>query len=384
MDGAFVALKGYKFQFDKTILEIFDKPDKTVSVEQIQDYGFDDYCVQVKYHNTDYTLPQQKAKQKKPILQLIDQFKTDKSKKYILYIFLKGVRPLKKELRSVDELEEIIGKKTKYNITDKSEFIKNFTIIFANDFECQYADLIQKIKNNYSKSIEEAEIYYSVISGYLLDIIIKNPPSNITKRITSKIEIDNLIQNGKKIIFKSAYVEILGKDKYFKHLNKLYFNKSLNTEPNERFFIIEIDKSISTHLLKEVVIELKNKWSRNKTRTIPNTDRFAPYIFFKGLPDYDLVILKKNLQIDGHIIKDGFDFFNAEFNLQSIKEKPTFENKIFFKLVNSKDHLDDLLINISATKEVYQFYYEEPLSFSIEAKQVKIQIQDINDIKNIL
>jgi len=65
MDGAYTALSGYKFQFDKTILEIFENPSKSIQIEQVQDYGYDDFVVQVKYHNTDYTLPQQKAKKEK-------------------------------------------------------------------------------------------------------------------------------------------------------------------------------------------------------------------------------------------------------------------------------------------------------------------------------
>ncbi|MBK6606337.1 MAG: hypothetical protein IPG24_12870 [Leptospiraceae bacterium] len=75
MDGAFIALKGYKFQFDKTILEIFSNPTKKIYIEQLQDYGLDNYLVQVKYHNTDYSATQQKQMIRKPLLQLIHQFK---------------------------------------------------------------------------------------------------------------------------------------------------------------------------------------------------------------------------------------------------------------------------------------------------------------------
>ena len=65
MDGAYIALRGYKFQFDRSILEMFNNPAKEIEIEQLQDYGYDDYLVQVKYHNTDYTPSQQKQKVKK-------------------------------------------------------------------------------------------------------------------------------------------------------------------------------------------------------------------------------------------------------------------------------------------------------------------------------
>ena len=82
MDGAYIALRGYKFQFDRTILEIFNNSTKTIEIEQLQDYGFDDYLVQVKYHNTEYTSAQQKQKIKKPLVQLFEQYLKNKTKKF--------------------------------------------------------------------------------------------------------------------------------------------------------------------------------------------------------------------------------------------------------------------------------------------------------------
>ena len=98
MDGAYIALRGYKFQFDRTILEIFNNTTKTIEIEQLQDYGYDDYLVQVKYHNTDYTAAQQKQQIKKPLVQLFEQFLKNRKKKFILFIYLKGIPPSKKTL----------------------------------------------------------------------------------------------------------------------------------------------------------------------------------------------------------------------------------------------------------------------------------------------
>ena len=384
MDGAFIALRGYKFQFDKTILEIFENPTKTIKIEQIQDYGFDDFIIQVKYHNTDFTGPQKKAKKKTPILQLLDECLKDDSKRFILYIYLKGVPPHKLQFNSVVELESIIGKKTKYKSETKENFIKKFTLIYASDFENQYKALIDRIKVNYSKTLEEAEIYYSIISSYLLDIVINNPPANKESRISSKSEIDKLINKGKKIIFKSAYIDELGRNKYHKYLRKLYFHTSLNSEPLERFFIIEIQKSANIQLVKEIVLFVKSKWSKNNTNRIPDSDRFAPYLYFYGISEKELAQLKKELHEEEFIIKDGFDFMDADFSLKSIQEKPTFANKIFFRIINKQWHLEELLKTKIKTKEVYQFFSTSPLNINTEIKHVKIEIQELSDIKNII
>ena len=383
MDGAYIALRGYKFQFDRTILEIFNNSTKTIEIEQLQDYGFDDYLVQVKYHNTDYTPAQQKQKIKKPLVQLFEQYLKNKTKNFILFIYLKGISPTKKTL-SVAELDAILGKIKKFTATDKADFIRRFTLIYAEDFENQYKTVIQKIKAAYSKTEEEAEIYYSVISSHLLEIVTNNPPSVNSKRKTSKSEIDTIISNGKKLIFKSAYIEIVAKEKQLKQLNKLFFKTSLNTEPHERIFIIEVTPTVEIKILKELVLLLKTKWSKNKTRTIPDTDRFVPLVYFKGIQESVLVDLKTDLQKDGYVINDGYDFMNANFNVNSLNIRPTFTNKLFFKFINKQQDLEELLKNLDRTGEVYQFFINSPVPILFTGKHIEIEIKEIEDIKSII
>lgn len=383
MDGAYIALRGYKFQFDRTILEIFNNSTKTIEIEQLQDYGYDDYLVQVKYHNTNYTAPQQKQKIKKPLVQLFDQYLKNKTNKFILFIYLKGISPIKKTL-TVTELDAILGRIKRFSAKERADFITRFTLIYADDFENQYREVIQKIKVAYSKTNEEAEIYYSIISSHLLEIVTNNPPSVNSKRKTSKTEIDKIISNGKKLIFKSAYIEIVAKEKQLKQLNKLFFKTSLNTEPHERIFIIEVTPTVEIKLLKELVLLLKTKWSKNKTKTIPDTDRFVPLIYFKGIQESVLVELKTDLQKDGYVINDGYDFMNANFNINSLNIRPTFTNKLFFKFINKQQDLEVLLKNLVRTGEVYQFFINSPVPILFTGKHIEIEIEEIEDIKNII
>jgi hypothetical protein len=354
-----------------------------IEIEQLQDYGYDDYLVQVKYHNTNYTAPQQKQKIKKPLVQLFDQYLKNKTKKFILFIYLKGITPTKKTL-TVTDLDAILGKIKRFSVIEKVDFISRFTLIYADDFENQYKEVIQKIKVAYSKTNEEAEIYYSIISSHLLEIVTNNPPSVNSKRETSKNEIDKIISNGKKLIFKSAYIEIVAKEKQLKQLNKLFFKTSLNTEPQERIFIIEVTSTVEIKLLKELVLLVKTKWSKNKTKTIPDTDRFVPLIYFKGIKESDLVMLKTDLQKDGYMINDGYDFMNADFNINSLNIRPTFTNKLFFKFINKQQDLEELLKNLVKTGEVYQFFINSPASILFTGKHIEIQIKEIEDIKNII
>ena len=75
MDGAYIALRGYKFQFDRTFLDVFNIPTTQIEIEQLQDYWYDDYLFLGKYHNTDYPPAEPNQRIKKPYVQSIVQFR---------------------------------------------------------------------------------------------------------------------------------------------------------------------------------------------------------------------------------------------------------------------------------------------------------------------
>ncbi len=84
--------------------------------------------------------------------------------------------------------------------------------------------------------------------------------------------------------------------------------------------------------------------------------------------------------------KDGFDFNGSSFNPKSITEKATGHNGIKIKIINDLNDVESIFNEISKTKEVYHFYYDTPY-FSISnpsIKHLQIQIEEINDIKNII
>jgi hypothetical protein len=315
---------------------------------------------------------------------LLGEFESDRSKQYLLYIYFKGVVPATTKLTK-SELDTILGVNAlDFSTALKNAFIKNFTIVFAGDFKVQYDQLIDTIQKTYRKGKEEAELYYLIISSHLLGIILNNPPAQRNKRVSSKAQLDDLISKNKKLIFKSAYSENLGIEKYHKLLRKQYFNSTLNTSPFERFFIIESKLPQSIVLLKELILSIKTKWSKNRTKTIPDSDRFAPYIYFNGILPDELLKLKKDLYGEGYKIKDGIDFLGADFNVESIIERPTYHNQVFFKLVTEQSHLEEILSKLTRTREIYQFYQTKAIDVTGDVKHIKVEIQDLNEIINII
>jgi hypothetical protein len=45
-DGGYYAIKGFTFQFDKSLLVVLENQESDVEIEQIQDIGVDNYYIQ--------------------------------------------------------------------------------------------------------------------------------------------------------------------------------------------------------------------------------------------------------------------------------------------------------------------------------------------------
>jgi len=142
-NGAYYAIKGFLYQFDKTLIEILQNQDKTIGIEKRQDIDIQNYVIQVKHKETQNYLP---SKIKKAVIQLLELFKKDKTQKFCLYCFFKDKSPSIHKF-DLTELDNVLGdKKEDYISYLKEEFISSFEISFSNNFEEQFEILIDLIK----------------------------------------------------------------------------------------------------------------------------------------------------------------------------------------------------------------------------------------------
>ena len=377
-DGGYYAIKGFEFQIDKTILEIFNAEDNVpVCLEQIQDINADGYVIQVKYKETQNYIP---SKIKEPIIKLINEYQIDSSKIYYLYCYFKGVHEDTKTL-TIEELDSVLGnKKDDFNDRTKRGFVLNFKLQFSKSFQEQFEQAIKRIQILACCSdFDEALIHYGCITDYLRKIVIKN--TNVADRICTKQELLQVISANRKILFDSAYRIYKGSEQFFSFIKKQHF-AFRNIDNWERFFIIELQGSENISTIKSVVLNIKDKFYKKQTRGIKSG---APYIFLKGILSDKLKRLKKELIFDGNIIKDGFDFKDADFNEAAIIEKSTSENRISIKFLNTEDILRQIIAcQLDSTKKLYQFYLSKPLEIEIDIDTVNIKLENVLEIEKII
>lgn len=381
-DGGYYALKGYLYQFNKTIKKILESEDenKDIGFEREQDIDDEDSIIQIKYKEESKFY---NSSIKKPIIQLIKHYQSDSKKSFFLYCYFKNKNE-SSERKSIDinQLNEILGEDScKFEDKIKTDFVSKFTLIFSDDFNSSFEAIIKKVKKVFNCKNDEEFFYHAVILNHLLYKVVNNKPQNIRNRQSSLYELRKIVKDTRNAIFFSAHRQIIGDDKYFSMVKKQYLSHQ-NIPDWERFFIIEVKKDESITDLKECVLKIRKKFYVKSSKTIRSG---APYIFFNGIKSKTLATLKTELLSEQYVLKDGFDFQGARFNKSTIQEESSCANKISIKFLNKESYLSKIISNdFGKAKEIYQFFTNRPLTIDLDLKNYKIQINNIKDISTIL
>jgi hypothetical protein len=396
-------IKGYFYQFDLSILKLLELKDENhkITVEGIEDIDIDnakiETAVQCKYHSkTEYN----HSVIAKPIRLMLNHFREvlngkEKKVKYNYYGHFKSGQSKLTLPITLDFLKDNLLTYTKdkikykhYNelkLTDKDllDFINQLEInINAKSYEDQLLQIHNLLKNQTEFSSDDFEVenyFYNNALKLISYLAIKEKKTDRT--ISKKKFLQDI--NSKKILFHKWFLEYKGKKKLLADLRKEFFT-IYNISPFERFFLFEVKPNYTKSDLKSVIHLISKKWSDIKSGKNPDT--FCPYIYINGLKKSDLVTLKTELYTEGNKFNDGFAFNGSPFNTKSIKEKATFHNQITFKIINELSFIELLLSEILKTKEVYQFFYKKPFFTTVitSVNVVNIQIEELNDIKNII
>ncbi len=314
-DGAYYAIKGFIYQFDKTILEILNQADEEafVKIEQEQDLEYENYVVQVKYYETKYKPAQQKQKIKDATIKLLKEFSGKQEDKYCLYVFFEGKNNEIKTYSTVADFDKLLGKEANlYAPILKEKFITHFTIIYAVDFKEQFLSIKTKIRQEFNCK-EEAIIYHALIRDYLFKLIIDNASINSDKRVCCKQDVKELINEAKSKIIYSAYKEILGETKYFNFIKKQFLK--IDFTYNNYLFIGENITETNSYSFAQLMKYLAEKYFDKKN------SKALPFNIIIDKSEKELIEIKKQLIRYNVKFNDGYEGY-GEFSEQIFNEIP--------------------------------------------------------------
>jgi hypothetical protein len=397
-------ITGYFYQFDKSILELLKQDDDNASIciEGIEDIDVvsanETSAIQCKYYaKTEYN----HSVIKKPIILMLRHFAKKKNIdiKYHLYGHYKSghekltnltVESLKTNFLTYSKTDKN-DQDEKVNIThlvheelnlsneDLNLFLKLLTVdIHAPSFEDQYQEIINSIKINLCVSEVEAELYhYNSALKLVKNLSIKQTRE---ERTTTKIDFINKIKT-KDEIFDSWFIRRKGRDKYIQNVKRQHLSNGLNMEAFDRFFLVDCCGSDSLSDIKDLIFVLAKKWSKISPR---QNSPFCPSIYVHNSSLENVVNLKNIMFTEGMFFLDAYPFKDSNMYSNHFYTKPTNENGIKFRFVDSLEDLTYLINEASKTVEIYQFYKENVFFEHDKFKHVKIKIEEIGYIKDLI
>lgn len=398
-------IRGYFYQFDLSILRVLKLTslDDSIEIECVEDIDIttatEVTATQCKYYaKTEYNHSVIKDAVKNMVSHFKESLAGEKSK---VFYSIKGhfasgqekldggidVDFLKKHFLTYSEGKGA-AKVTRYHHSelglsdaDLGEFLKRFAIdVRAKEFDEQYRDVLGTVRSIFECTPFSAEyFYYNNALAVIRELSIQAAPAD--RKITKKEFLARIDTSA--ILFNEWFMEKKGKRALLAALRKEYFTE-LNVSPHERFFLVEVDATSYVRSdLKDLFFELSRKWAKLSRR---EPSPFCPYIYIHGLPDDELLALKRELSTEGFKLIDGHDFQGADFSYHSIMQKATYGNGIKIKVLNTLSNVEQTVNAITKTRYIYQFYlgksyfdYDKPA-----VRHVKIQIEQLSDVKSII
>lgn len=418
--SAISTIKGYFYQFDKSILEILEQSNETdmVTIEGIEDIDIENSdernFIQCKYYEkTDFD----NSIIRKPIQLMFRHYlenrtePKDKNFTYRLYGYYKKGHEKLLEL-TTENLKTYFLDFSKFGVIDESgnsnyqiknkkgevifeetvedddiEDFKNhlFIDIKADSYENQIEKIKSKIQNDLSDySEEDIELIYFNALKIIKDLACEH---NIEKRQISKKEFWDRIKT-KNYYFEKWMSELLEWKNYKKIIHKKYFPRVSNLSPAHRFFILDCQGE-SVNNVKNVISEISRKYSRL-------IHQFSPYVYLYNTLNVDFVTeLKEKLYEDGCFFKDGFPFKNSKFRFQEMLIKPDKFNGISVRILEHPINLSIVLQKLVEVERVDQlpinlYIFNKSNQLNLEIGNLdnrdysKINIRQIIDILDII
>lgn len=418
--SAISTIKGYFYQFDKSILEILEQSNETdmVTIEGIEDIDIENSdernFIQCKYYEkTDFD----NSIIRKPIQLMFRHYlenrtePKDKNFTYRLYGYYKKGHEKLLEL-TTENLKTYFLDFSKFGVIDESgnsnyriknkkgevifeetvkdddiEDFKNhlFIDIKADSYENQIEKIKSKIQNDLSDySEEDIELIYFNALKIIKDLACEH---NIEKRQISKKEFWDRIKT-KNYYFERWMSELLEWKNYKKIIHKKYFPRVSNLSPAHRFFILDCQGE-SVNNVKNVISEISRKYSRL-------IHQFSPYVYLYNTLNVDFVTeLKEKLYEDGCFFKDGFPFKNSKFRFQEMLIKPDKFNGISVRILEHPINLSIILQKLVEVERVDQlpinlYIFNKSNQLNLEIGNLdnrdysKINIRQIIDILDII
>lgn len=340
-DGGHDAIKGFAYQFDKTLLEIFQNPRQRLEIEGAQDLSGEHYHMQIKNRSGKFYL----SVIAKAVRRMFLQFMSNRDSSYILHCHFVDQPPGTSRLLTPDELNSLLsGQFDEIDQDVKLQFSKSFCINFSEDYETQFKSVLRCIATDLgAKDSVESLSYHAILHAYLRNLVLTESPGC---RWVGFNDVKKAVREARSAIFASTYVVHCGYEKYLKMVRRQYLPRRVNIPNLERIFSFECTDETSPQDIAEAVLVICERYRIKEASP-------APYFTFRGI--FNESSIKANLWESGAYFNDGRGYHGGAFRMEILTNPPFGAARL--KIVEQAK-LRDLMTHVSI-KEFHDFYLTE-------------------------
>ncbi len=176
----------------------------------------------------------------------------------------------------------------------------------------------------------------------------------------------------------------LGEKTYSSSLKASYFSHR-NIDADHRIFAIDSALVSTDNELLSICHALRRNWSSHGSRRKPNAERYAPFVFFKGLNANKLVALKTLLHEENVQFVDGYVFLGSSFSVDQLCLPQTKTNQLSLRIISSDEDFTKTLTSIKGRcRFLYDFFKDKPVNDSGKYAQISIPVTSVKMIENII
>ena len=403
---ATATIRGYIYQFDATILSILGlRDDNYLDVEGIEDFdiGVDDLTdlFQCKYYASQRLTP---AEFRDAILPMLKGFlnldvSARETRHFHLYGYYKDSTPgeshpklqeLKAALIQRKRVQKADGKFQMQDIdlqaklcatdADLRLFAERLTIHIGEEYEGHKKKVVAALKDEMRVTAIEAEEHLYPSALTLVSSLATG--DTLAKRRTTKDQFCSQLMPSRTLI-NSWLLREKGDSTFCREMRQCHFSKH-NIDPAHRFFIVDCTHPVAEADLLSLLHTLRCKWSSHTIRRKSDPERYAPYIFLRGLTDKQLIALKSSLQSEDIDFVDGYAFAGASFNTKQVTKPQTYKNRISLRFLNCGADLTATLSAVTGERFIYDFFLDKPFSLGANLRYTAIPVNSIPMIEQII
>lgn len=363
-------IRGYIYQFDKTILCVFDSKNERdkISIERYQDLDSAKYCIQVKNYESK-KIKYSRSKITKAVKSIFTDFINNKNRNYELFCHFED-KPVGEEQLTITELTAILGNSVSKN--DINDFSKKFKITFSEDFQSQSDQIFKKIKDIWKlKNDTEILTYYYIIRSKIIDTatIVDDKKRNITFA-----QIKNSVKNVSKVMYTSGLMKFNEYSKYLNFIKKeLFTSKTVNISTTKKLFIIQVPAKNYKEYIILCNLLINKFYKSNHTPSI----------------SVMLSVPKKLLNSIKQLFVDNKLYFNdgTYFNGDKLRVDDLLGNKSINSQYLQLRVIDEALVSNKKIQryfdEVYCFTNDQTINKKIKTTGILriVQVEDFDNIK---